>query len=146
MRFPSREWCEAAAAAMTRDPAVKAAIADFGAVVAGVVVERGDGLASDFCLLARIQPGKPPSLSYPEDEDELEALEPDYIGWASHSLCKQLLRATQRGERPDPLRAILERKVRLKGDLERLVKHAGRHQGAGLEAVRGLPTEFLEGS
>ena len=47
------------------------------------------------------------------------------------------------GKRPDPLKAILERKVRLKGDLERLVKHAGRHRGAGLEALRGLPTEFV---
>ena len=44
--------------------------------------------------------------------------------------------ATLEGKRPDPLRAILERKVRLQGDLQRLVKHAGRHQGAGLEAVR----------
>jgi hypothetical protein len=147
MLFPSRQWCEAAALAMVRDPEVISAIADFGPVVAGVVIERGAGLESDFCVLARVEPGKPVQLSYPEDEDELEALEPDYIGWASFSLCRELLEKTCAGERPDPLRAILERRVRLHGDLERLVKHAGRHQGAGLPALRGIPTEFpQEGS
>ena len=33
--------------------------------------------------------------------------------------------------------------VRLKGDLERVIKHAGRHRGAGLDAIRGVPTEFV---
>jgi hypothetical protein len=142
MLFPSREWCEAAATAMVRDSEVIAAMAEFGPVVAGVVIERGEELSADFCVLVRVEPGKPVKLSYPEDEDELEALEPDYIGWAPYSLCKELLEKTHAGERPDPLRAILERKVRLHGDLERLVKHAGRHQGAGLTALRGVPTEF----
>ncbi len=141
--FPSPAWCEAAAAAMLQDPAVIAAIADFGAVVAGLVVMRGSGLASDFCVLARIEPGKKVALSYPGDEDEMEEFEPDYIGWASYPLCKSLLEETMAGRRPDPLRAILEGKVRLQGDLERLVKHAGRHRGAGLDAIRSVPTEFV---
>lgn len=143
MKFPSREWCEAAAAAMLQDPAVIAAITDFGAVVAGIVVERGEGLASDFCALARIEPGKKVALSYPDDEDELEEYEPDYIGWTSYALCRSLLEQTLAGKRPDPLKAILERKVRLRGDLERLIRHAGRHKGAGLDAIRGVPTEFV---
>ena len=126
---------------MLRDPAVVAAIADFGAVVAGIVITGGpDG---DFCVLARLEPGKAAKLSFPDDEDELEEYEPDYTSWAPYALCKALLQAAQAGQRPDPLRAILERKVRLKGDLERIVKHAGRHQGAGLDAIRGLPTEFV---
>ena len=141
--FPSREWCEAAAGALHHDPAVQAVVADFGPVVAGVVVERGDGLESDFCVLARLAPGKAAQLSYPEDEDELEELEPDYIAWASHGLCKQLLRAAMAGERADPLRAILERKVRLKGDLSRVVRLAGKHEGAGLHAIRSLHTRLL---
>jgi hypothetical protein len=143
MKFPSREWCEAAAAAMFRDPAVTAAVADFGPVLAGVVIERGGGLASDFCLLARIEPGRTARLSFPEDEDELEEHEPDYIAWAPYPLCLALLQQTIGGRRPDPLRAILERKVRLQGDLQRLVKHAGRHKGAGLDAIRAVPTEFV---
>jgi len=142
VKFPSREWCSAAAEGMLRDLLVIAAIADFGPVVAGLVIEGVPG-SGDFCVLARIAPGKPVQLSYPQDEDELEELEPDYIGWAAYSLIRSLLEANLAGKRPDPLRAILEGKVRLKGDLERLVKHAGRHRGAGLEALRGLPTEFV---
>jgi hypothetical protein len=142
--FPSREWCEAAAAALHEDAEVQAAIADFGPVVTGIVVERGAGLRSDFCVLARLAPGKPAALSFPDDEDELEDLNPDYIAWAPHALCRSLLGAAMRGERPDPLRAILERKVRLQGDLQRLVKHAGRYPGAGIEALRRVPTRFHE--
>lgn len=142
MRFPSRAWCEAAAAAMLRDPAVIAALADFGPVVAGIVITACPG-NGDFCVLARLEPGQPVKLSYPDDEDELEADEPDYISWATYALCRSLLEQARAGQRPDPLRAILERKVRLKGDLERLIKHAGRHRGAGLDAIRGVPTEFV---
>jgi hypothetical protein len=143
MRFPSREWCEAVAAALLKEPAVIAALADFGAVVAGIVIERGAGLASDFCILARIQPGRKVKLSYPQDEDELEEYEPDYIARAPYPLCRALLETAFAGERPDPLRAILERKVRLRGDLARLVRQSGRHQGAGLAALRAIPTEFV---
>ncbi len=141
MKFPSREWCEAAAAALHRDPTVIAAVADFGPAVAGIVIEGAPG--GDFCLLARIEPGKAPVLSYPDDEDELEDFEPDYIGWASYDLCRALLEETMAGKRPDPLRVILERKVRVQGDFERLVRHAGRHKGAGLDAIRSVPTEFV---
>jgi hypothetical protein len=143
MKFPSREWCEAAAAAMLRDPRAIAAVADFGRVVAGIVIERGAGLASDFCVLARIEPGRPAKLSYPDDEDELEEYQPDFVAWISYGLCRALLEQAIAGRRPDPLRAILERKVRLQGNLQRLVKHAGRHQGAGLDALRAVPTEFV---
>jgi hypothetical protein len=140
--FPSREWCEAAAAALLADEQVQHALAEFGPVTAGMVVERGDGLASDFCSLARLRPGSPADLSFPDDEDELEELEPDYIAWAPYTLCKELVRTALAGGRPDPLKAVLERKVRLRGDLERLVKHAGRHRGAGLDGIRTVATRF----
>jgi hypothetical protein len=128
---------------MLTDPETIAAIDDFGPVVAGVVIERGGGLRSDFCVLARIVPGREFALSYPEDEDELEEYDPDYIAWAPYAVCRGLLERTFAGERPDPLRAILERKVRLQGDLQRLVRHAGRHRGAGLDALRAVPSEFV---
>jgi hypothetical protein len=140
--FPSQAWCEAAARALLADDGVQVALSDFGPVTAGIVVERGDGLLSDFCLLARLRPGAPAELRFPDDEDELEELEPDYVAWAPVLLCEELLRAALSGGRPDPLRAILERKVRLRGDLQRLVKHAGRHRGAGLDAIRTVPTRF----
>ena len=128
---------------MLRDPAVISAVAEFGAVAAGIVIERGGSLCSDFCVLARIEPGRDAHLEYPEDEDELEEYEPDYIAWAPYALCRALLERAIAGERPDPLRAILERKIRLQGDLQRLVRHAGRHMGAGLDGIRAVPTEFV---
>jgi hypothetical protein len=143
LTFPSREWCLAAVEALHEDAAARDAVRAFGPVVAGVVVERGDGLESDFCVLARLAPGKPAELSFPDDEDELEELEPDYIAWASHGLCKELLRAALGGQRVEPLKAILERRVRLKGDLQPIVRLAGKHEGAGLAAIRSLPTQLL---
>lgn len=141
--FPSREWCLAAAKAMDADPTVQAAARDFGPVVAGVVIERGEALEADFCVLTRVTPGRPSELSFPADEDELEEMEPDYLGWISYSLARELLETAYAGRRPDPLQAILQRRIRLHGDLERLVKHAGRHQGAGLDALRSIPTRFV---
>ena len=144
LTFPSRDWCEAAASALHQDPLARAALVDFGPVVAGIVVERGAGLASDFCLIATLVPGKRAQLRYPQDEDELEELEPDYIAWAPHALCKELLRAALGGAHPDPLRAILNRQIRLRGDLQRLVRQAGKHQAAGLAAFRALPTQLID--
>ena len=143
MKFPSREWWEAATAAMLRDPAVEAAVEEFGAVSAGLVIVRGGPLRADFCVLARIEPGRDARLEYPEDEDELEEYGPDYIAWAPYALCRAVLEQAFAGEAPDPLRVILDRKVRLQGDLQRLVRHSGRHRGAGLDALRAVPTEFV---
>jgi hypothetical protein len=140
LKFPSQAWCVAAAGAMERDPSVIAAVNDFGPVVAGVVIE---GLKPPFCVLARIAPGKPTQLEFPEDEDELEEMEPDYIGWVSYELCRSMLQATFAGQRPDPLKPILRGEVKLHGDLQRLVVHAGKHQGAGLDALRTVATEFV---
>jgi len=143
MLFPSREWCEAAAAALAKDPAVIAAVADFGPVLVGAVVRRGDGLDEDFCVLARIEPGKPTHLRFTGDEDELEELEPDYILWAPYKLCKSLLQSAFASGHPDPLKALLSGQMKLSGDLQRVVKHAGKHQGAGGNTLRALPTEFV---
>ena len=144
MKFPSPEWFRAAATAMLQDRGVIAAVRDFGPVVAGIVIERGAGLPSDFCALVRLVKAEMGAdLAFPEDEDELELLEPEYICWISYELCRSLLEQTFAGGRPDPLQVILQRKVRLKGDLERLVRHAGRHKGVGLEALRTIPTEFI---
>jgi hypothetical protein len=143
MRFPSREWLEAAAAALAADPSVTAAVADFGAVTAGAVIGRGSGLAEDFCVLARIEPGKKAQLRFPEDEDELEDLEPDYICWVPYALCRALLQTAFSGKAPDPMKAILSGQMKLKGDLQRIVRQAGRHPHAGADTLRALPTEFV---
>jgi hypothetical protein len=128
---------------MLADPAFDDALDDFGAVSAGIVIVRGGGLRSDFCVLARFEPGRAARLEYPEDEDELEELGPDYIAWAPYTVCRSLLRAAFAGEHVDPVRVILDRNVKVRGDLERLVRHASRHRAAGLDALRAVPTEFV---
>jgi|GEM_PF-1614645 len=142
--FPSRAWCEAAASALHEDPEARAALVDFGPVVAGVVIERGAGLESDFCVLIKLAPGKRAEVRYCQDEDELEEMEPDYIAWVPHGLCKEFLRAALGGEQFDPLRRILNRQIRLRGDLQRLVRQAGKHRTAGLLALRALPTQLVD--
>jgi hypothetical protein len=122
--------------------ASSAAVADFGAVAAGAVIEKGDGLARDFCVLARIAPGRPPELIFCDDEDELEELEPDYLARVPHALCRELLEAAFAGKPVDPLQLVFQRRIRLEGDLQRIVRAAGRHQGAGLGALRAVPTRF----
>jgi hypothetical protein len=142
LEFPSKEWCRAAAAALHSDPAVRAAVADFGPVAAGVVVQRGPGLASDFCVLARIEGDGPPGLSFPDDEDELEELGPDYVAWVPVELCRELLREALAGRSPDPLQLVLARRIRVQGDLQRLVRAAGRHAATGVAALRTVPTSL----
>lgn len=142
MKFPSRHWCSAVAAALHDDPEVRAGVAAFGAFVAGAVVQRGPGLGQDFCVLARITPDAPPVLSFPDDEDELEDLGPDYIAWAPYPLCRDLLEAALSGKPVDPLKLILSGKIKLRGDLQRIVRVAGQHPGRGLAALRSVPTEL----
>jgi hypothetical protein len=141
--FPSKEWCLAAAKALHADPTVQAAVAEFGGFTAGTVIDRGDGLGRDFCVLVAVEPGEPPHLTFCDDEDELEEFEPDYLGHVPHRLVRDLLRAAQSGLAPDPLKLITSGQVRVQGDLGRVVRVAGRYPNAGLEAIRSIPTRTL---
>jgi hypothetical protein len=142
LRFPSKEWWSAVAEALQVDPEVRAAVAEFGAFAAGAVVQRGPGLERDFCVLLRIAPEAPPVLSFPDDEDELEDLAPDYIAWAPYTLCRDLLEAALAGKQVDPLKLVLSGRIKLQGDLQRIVRAAGRHPGRGLAALRSVATEL----
>ena len=141
--FPSKEWCRAAAVALQADPTVQAAVAEFGAFTSGTVIEKGDGLEGDFCLLVAVAPGEVPRLTFCDDEDELEEHEPDYLGHVPHKLVRDLLRAAQGGQAPDPLKLLTSGQVQIKGDLARIVRVVGRHQNAGLAAIRSIPTRTL---
>ncbi|MBS2024231.1 MAG: hypothetical protein JST92_17660 [Deltaproteobacteria bacterium] len=141
--FPSKEWCQRVASVLHPDPTVQAAARDFGPVTAGCVIERGDGLKRDFCVLLEAGPDMAPKLTFCDDEDELEELEPDYMVWIAHKLARELLEATLRGERPDPLPLVTSGKVKFKGDLARVMKVAPKHADAGLASFRTIATTFL---
>ena len=46
------------------------------------------------------------------------------------------------GRPSDPLKLIFARRIRLQGDLQRLVRSAGKHFGLGVEALRAVSTRF----
>jgi hypothetical protein len=58
-------------------------------------------------------------------------------------VCKALLQTAQSGGRPDILKAVVAGQLKVQGDLQRVVKHAAKHQGAGAATLRALPTEFV---
>jgi hypothetical protein len=141
--FPSQEWFRTAAARLHADTTVQAAARDFGPVTVGLVIEKGDGLQSDFCVFGELHPGREPKLQFPDDEDELDDLEPAYLVVAPHAVCRRVLEAALLGQRQDPLAPVLNREVKLRGDLPRLVRFAGQHKGAGAGALLSLPTRTL---
>ena len=141
--FPSADWFRAAAKVLHADPAVQAGVRDFGAVSVGLIIEKGDGLGADFCTHATIVPGQEPKLEFPDDEDELEELEPAYLIRATHATARRLVLAALRGERHDPMQPILSREVKLQGDLQRLVRFASQHKGNAPAALPAIPTRTL---
>lgn len=143
LTFPSKEWFRAAAALLDADAGVLAAAKDFGPVSVGIVIEKGDGLASDFCIFADLMVGKPPKLEFCDDEDELEELDPQYLVRVPHKVARRVLEAAMAGTQQDPLSPILNREVKLHGDLQRLVRFAGQHRGAGAGVLLKLPTKTL---
>jgi hypothetical protein len=140
--FPSAEWFRAAAKALHADAGTQVVARDFGAVTVGIVIEKGDGLRSDFCAFARLVPGQEPKLEFPDDDDELEELEPEYLIYAPHRVARRVVEAALAGQRQDPLGPILNREVKLQGDLPRLVRFAGKHKG-GAAPLPALPTRTL---
>src|SRR5437588_10910916 len=128
--FPSAEWFRAALARLHAEPSVQAAARDFGLVAVGLIIEKGDGLQNDFCIFAKLLPGSPPRLQFADDEDELEELGPDYLVRAPHAVARRFVEAAMAGQRQDLLAPVLNREVKLRGDLQRIVKFAGQHKGA----------------
>jgi hypothetical protein len=134
--FPSREWCQTAARALDREPEAQAALSDLGPVTFGMVLERDATLAADFCVFVDAAPGRDAKLVFCDDEDELDDLEPDYLARAQAGTIREVLAAMQRGQPPDPLALTASGRVRLRGDLGRLVRVGGRHPQAGTASLR----------
>jgi hypothetical protein len=136
LTFPSREWCQAAARELDREPEAQAALAELGPVTFGMVLERDGSLAADFCVYVDAAPGRGAKLLFCDDEDELDELEPDYLARAQAGTIRDVLAAMQQGKQPDPLALTTSGKVRLRGDLGRLVRVGGRHPKAGTASLR----------
>ena len=141
--FPSREWSRELSRRMALDAGVQAALREFGPFTAGAIAERGGALELDFCVHIEAAPGREAILTFCEDEDELDDMEPDYLIRAPYPLARELLEQALAGQPPDPLKLLSSRKISGKGDLGRAIAVGGRHPLAGLETLRGMKTRFI---
>ncbi len=141
--FPSKEWSRELAKRLHADAGIQAALRELGPFTAGAIAEKGGALEQDFCVHIEAAPGREAILTFCEDEDELEEMEPDYLVRAPYPLARELLEQTLAGQPPDPLKLLGSRKIAVQGDLGRAIAVGGRHPFAGLETLRAMKTRFI---
>jgi putative sterol carrier protein len=138
-RFPSKEWCEAAVQRVNSDPETTAAgkgwVGDFGAVVDP---EPGM-LDKPFTVHFEPENGLVKRWRVLPDPDDLEEIEPKYLARAPYSVWKALLLGTL-----DPIDAVLQKRIKLKGDLQQLVERM-KYKGIADRVLGQIPTEFPDG-
>lgn len=138
MRFPSREWLEALFQALNRQPDLGRALAGLGPDAAAVVEADPPALAQDLAVWGRHAGGRIAEWRLLDDADELLELEPAYLVRAPYRVWVGLLSGD------DPLQAALSGRVKVRGDLESLVRRASFRYVAEA-ALAEVPTELLEG-
>jgi hypothetical protein len=136
MRFASRQWLSAMAEAVNRHPDLPKALAGLGADLAAVVEADPPALQRSVAAWGRQERGRIAEWRVLEDEDEILELEPAYVVRAPYRLWKQFLR----GE-ADPVQAALSGRIRVKGDLEGLVRRASYRYIVD-QVLRQIATEF----
>ncbi len=137
MLFPSEAWLERAVAVVNGQPDLPRALEGLGPDLAAVVEPDG-GLAGGFAAWGRQAGGRIAEFRVLEDEDEILELEPAYVIRAPYRLWKDLLRG-----RVDPVQAALSGKLRVRGDLESLVRRVAYRHVIDAALAR-LPTEFAD--
>jgi hypothetical protein len=135
VRFASQAWIDAVVGSVNAHPDLPRALQGLGSDLA-VVVEPDTALRRAIAAWGRHQGGRLVEWRVLEDEDEILEIQPAYDVRAPYRLWKQLLRGQL-----DPVKAALSGQVRVKGDLEGLVRRSSyRYILEG--ALRGVATEF----
>lgn len=116
--FPSQEWCDALVAAIHADPESAKAGKGFVTDLAAVVTPGGP-LKEPFVVYARLREGKVDSLRVLEDLDEVEEIEPKYVGRADYHTWLRLIR-----NELDPIEAVLHKQIAVTGDLAPIIERA----------------------
>ena len=137
MRFPTKAWLDALVAALNRQPDLAKAMTGLGAADAGAVVERDAGLPREVAAYGRNVGGRIEARLLPDADDLLE-LEPAYVVRAPYGVWKQLLRGAV-----DPVKAAISGRVKVEGDLERLVRQASFRYVVDT-ALREVGTQFVD--
>ena len=137
--FPSRAWADQAMALFNADPDSVAAgrgwTGDFGVVIES---ERGK-LERDFVAYVAPRDGRIAQLRILVDADDLDELEPVYRLRAPYSVWKGLLQGTV-----DPVQAIVQRKLRVDGDVQPILERM-RYKDVATRVLARLETQFPDG-
>jgi hypothetical protein len=134
MTFATRPWLDALVAALNRHPDLARALEGLGAD-AGAVVEPDTGFPREVAAYGRSAGGRIEARLLADADDLLE-LEPAYVLRAPYRAWKELLRGTL-----DPVKAAMSGRVKVEGDLERLVRQASFRYVVDA-ALREVVTEF----
>jgi hypothetical protein len=135
MRFASREWLAALAAALNAQPDLARALAGLGRDAAFVVEADGPAFPRTVAVHAEQERGRVARWALLADEDDVLELEPAYVVRAPYRTWKALFRGG------DPVKAALSGAVKVEGDLEALVRRAGYRYVVDA-ALAAVPTEF----
>jgi len=137
--FPSRAWADQAMALFNADPESVAAgrgwTGDFGVVIEA---ERGK-LERHFVAYVAPRNGRIDELRILLDPDDLDELEPVYRIRAPYSVWKGLLQGTV-----DPVQAIVQRKLRVDGDVQPILERM-RYKDVATRVLARLETHFPDG-
>ena len=138
--FASSQWVEAVVRRVNAHPDLPRALEGLGADLAAVVEREPGILPFGAAAWGRHQGGRIVAWRVLEDEDDVLELAPAYVIRAPLALWRALVEG-----REDPVRAALSGRVKVKGDLEGLVRRAGYRYIVD-EALRGVTTRFPGGA
>jgi hypothetical protein len=134
--FASASWIEAVVAAVNRHADLPRALAGMGADLAAVVEPDGVAFKRGTAVWGRQEGGRIVEWRLLEDEDDVLELQPAYVVRAPYALWKEILLG-----RVDPVQVALSGRVKVRGDLEGLVRRdTYRYILDG--ALRSVATEF----
>ncbi len=135
MRFASREWIDAVAAALNAQPDLARALAGLPRDAAFVVEADRPAFPRTVAVHAEQDRGRVARWRILADEDDVLELEPAYVIRARYGVWKGLLGGAA------PVKAVFSGEVSVKGDLEALVRRSSYRYviDAALAAVK---TEF----
>ncbi len=135
MRFASREWIDAVAAALNAQPDLARALAGLPRDAAFVVEPERPAFPRAVAVHAEHDRGRIVRWRVLADEDDVLELEPAYVVRAPYRTWKALFRGD------DPVKAALSGAVKVEGDLEALVRRAGYRYLVDA-ALAAVPTDF----
>ena len=136
MLFASSEWLEAVVREVNGHPDLGRALAGLGAELAAVVERDSRHFPRGAAAWGRHEGGRIVDWRILEDEDDVLELSPAYVVRAPLAVWKDLLRG-----RADPVEAALTGRVKVRGDLDGLVRRAGYRYIVD-EALRRVATVF----